>query len=50
MTKEPNFLCTWDFCKSCIDFRVKNKLKIPKLRKHEKQKAPHQGVPFKIHM
>jgi len=35
MKKEPDFLCTWDFCKSCIDYRIKNKLKMPKLRKHK---------------
>lgn len=32
--KEPDFLCSWDFCTSCIGYRKKNNLPMPKLRAH----------------
>lgn len=28
-------LCTWDFCKTCIDFRIRHRMKLPELRNKE---------------
>lgn len=33
--KKEDGLCTWDFCTSCINYRIKNKLPIPKLKSHK---------------
>lgn len=30
--KEPSFLCRWDFCSSCIDFRIRNKYPLNNLK------------------
>lgn len=29
---EPDFLCTWSECTSCVGYRKRNKLPMPKLR------------------
>jgi hypothetical protein len=34
LKKEPDFLCNWDFCSSCIAYRKLHKIKPPKLKPH----------------
>ena len=30
--KEPDFLCSWDFCDSCINYRIRHHIKLDNLR------------------
>jgi hypothetical protein len=32
--REPDFLCTWDFCTTCIKYRKDNNIPMPKLNPH----------------
>lgn len=34
--KEPDFLCKWDFCTTCVAYRKKHKLPMDNLKKHPK--------------
>ena len=32
--QEPDFLCTWDFCTTCIKYRKDHNLPMPELKPH----------------
>lgn len=35
MKKEPDTLCSWDFCKTCIDFRIRTHIPVVNLKSKE---------------
>jgi len=33
--KEPDFLCSWDFCSSCINYRIRMHLPLTDLKSYK---------------